>query len=137
MRLAIVCGFIGVALASCGGPDEAPAGKSPADCGFPAVESDADPKVLDEAFVVEGAEVLSTSVTGKLTGGHLYVPLSVQAAFDSYTTILVDEGFEVVSDDNEQVEAEIYFKRGKDLGSIQIRRSTCEGASSVFLNLPR
>lgn len=129
-----------VALAmtsACGGGSDAPPEASPSACGFPEPSATADPSIVDSAFVVDGSVFIETSSGGGLIGAHLYMPLSVNDGYKRFMGILKDEGFKIVGRDNEGFEAEIYFRRGKALGAIQIRRSICDDATSVFLNLPR
>jgi hypothetical protein len=65
----------------------------------------------------------------------LSVPLSVQEALPPYRKAVAEAGFDVVSEDNEGFEAEVYLKRGKRLGAIQIRRTLCDDVSVVFVNI--
>jgi hypothetical protein len=117
-----------------GGSDEVDL--DPEACGFPTPSADADPDLVDPAFVLDGAIFMETSSGGGLIGAHLFVPVTVNGGFNEFRRILKEEGYKIVGQDNEGFEAEVYFRKGKALGAIQIRQSTCEGATSVFLNLP-
>ncbi len=63
------------------------------------------------------------------------IELSVQDALQTYHSIVTDNGFEIIQEDNEGFEAEIYLRRKEHLAAIQIRRSQCDDASVVFVNL--
>ncbi len=63
------------------------------------------------------------------------VQLSVQDALETYHSIVTDNGFEIIQEDNEGFEAELYMKKGKTLGSLQIRTSVCRNAAIVFVNI--
>ena len=63
------------------------------------------------------------------------VPVGVQEALEAYRPILRDQGWRVIQEDNEGFEAEIYVRRGKRLGAVQIRQSQCDDASVVFVQV--
>jgi hypothetical protein len=65
----------------------------------------------------------------------LNIRMSVQDALPLYKRAIARAGFELVGEDNEGFEAELYLKRGKELGSLQIRTSVCSDASVVFVNV--
>jgi hypothetical protein len=67
--------------------------------------------------------------------GVLNIQMSVQDAFPVYKKAVAQAGFELVAEDNEGFEAELYLRRGKELGSLQIRTSVCEDAAVVFVNV--
>ncbi|HEV3472541.1 MAG TPA: hypothetical protein VG408_04965 [Actinomycetota bacterium] len=63
------------------------------------------------------------------------VQLSVQDALETYHSIVTENGFEIIQEDNEGFEAEIYLRKKEHLAAIQIRTSQCDDASVVFVNL--
>ena len=62
-------------------------------------------------------------------------PRSVADSFDFYRKAVPETGFDLVGSDNEGFEAEVYMRRGKELGVVQIRTSTCDDATVVFINI--
>ncbi|MDQ3963943.1 MAG: hypothetical protein M3277_08560 [Actinomycetota bacterium] len=71
-------------------------------------------------------------------GGYLAminIDRSVQDALETYHSIVTDHGFEIIQEDNEGFEAEIYLRRAQHLAAIQIRTSQCDDASVIFVNL--
>lgn len=66
----------------------------------------------------------------------LNVKASVQESFDAYKASLDESRFDLLQEDNEGFEAELFLQRGPDFGVIQIRSSNCEDESLVILNLP-
>ncbi|MDQ4126288.1 MAG: hypothetical protein M3134_11935, partial [Actinomycetota bacterium] len=94
------------------------------------------PELLPEPFLLDGdAEVASA---GRRRGGVtavLSVALPVQDALPLYKKAISGAGFELVGEDNEGFEAELYMKRGERLGAIQIRRTLCDDVSIVFVNV--
>jgi hypothetical protein len=108
----------------------------PARCGLPTPDRGADASVVAEVFLLGGdAEVTKTKKSNRGILAALNVPYSVSEAFSRYTESVKEGGYEIVDDDFEGFEAELYLRKGDDLGAVQIRRSTCEGASIVFVNV--
>lgn len=108
-----------------------------ADCGLPKVDPDADASLLPRPLLLGGeAELARTEVEQGRVIGALNVPLGVEATFARLKTALDETEFEILQEDNEGFEAELYVGRGKDLGSLQIRGSTCDDAVVIYLNLP-
>ncbi|HEX2294280.1 MAG TPA: hypothetical protein VHN37_03115 [Actinomycetota bacterium] len=121
-------------LACAGGDGDGSA--APADCGVPTPDPRADPALLPQPFLLDGdAEVASA---GRRRGGVtavLSTPLSVQDAVPVYRKAIGRAGFEIVGEDNEGFEAELYFKQGERLGAIQLRRTLCDDVIVVFVNV--
>lgn len=63
------------------------------------------------------------------------VQMGVQESLKTYHSIVTEHGFEIIQEDNEGFEAEIYLRKKKQLAAIQIRRSQCDDASVIFVNL--
>lgn len=105
-------------------------------CGLPTPDPSARADLIPEELLLDGKAVVATA--GRRKGGvtaALNLPLSVQDALPLYRKAVGRASFEVVGEDNEGFEAEVYIKKGKQLGQIQIRRSLCEDASVVFVNV--
>jgi hypothetical protein len=108
----------------------------PAQCGLPTPDPGADASVVADVFLLGGdAEVTKTKKSKRGILAALNVPYSVSEAFSRYSESVKKGGYEVVDDDFEGFEAELYLRKGDDLGAVQIRRSTCEEASVVFVNV--
>ncbi len=90
---------------------------------------------VPKVFVIDEAEVVSAQ---RERGGFLAslnVDLGVQDALTRYRSVVRAADLEIIQQDNEGFEAEIYV-RGRDrLGAIQIRTSQCTTKSVVFLNV--
>lgn len=65
----------------------------------------------------------------------LNLDLGVQDALTRYRKIIGDEGYEIIQQDNEGFEAEIYIRGGDELGALQIRTSQCDTKSVLFVNV--
>lgn len=108
----------------------------PSDCGLPSPDPTADVSLVAEALLLHGeAQLLAAA---KERGGFLAsiaIPMSVTDGLARYKTELKQLGYELISQDNEIFEAELYLRKGKNVGAIQIRRSVCDDASIVFVNV--
>lgn len=107
-----------------------------ADCGVPTPDPAARPELIPDPFLLDGDAGVASA--GRRRGGVtavLSVSLSVQDALPLYRKAIGRAGFDVVSEDNEGFEAELYMKRGERLGAIQIRRTLCDDVSVVFVNV--
>ena len=127
-----------LALGGCPAPSDGeadPPGLS-GTCGLPTPDPDGkrDDSLVPEIFLPSGAEIAKSEAErgGFITA--INVPLSVQRAFDFYTAAAKDGGYEIIQSDNEGFEAEIYLRHGKKLAAIQVRTSTCDDRSIVFVN---
>ncbi len=135
-RAALLLVFL--ALAGC--ESEEPKAGGPPDyeaCGLPGIHPKADPDKVPEPYLLEGkAQVSRTEVEQGRLIASLSVPFSVNDAFPLFKEAISQTTFEVLQEDNEGFEAEIYLRDGKQLGSLQIRSSTCANVTIAYLNLP-
>ncbi len=130
-RLLAVALLLLVSAAACDGGTEEAAG-----CGLPTPDPAADASLIPAELLLGGdAEVASAGRRKGGVTGVLNIHMSVQDAFPIYKKAIARAGFELVDEDNEGFEAELYLKRGKQLGSLQIRTSVCEDAAVVVVNV--
>ena len=106
-------------------------------CGFPKKTIDVDTTALPKDFVFDGVEVANFEDKKTRLTAALNVPFSVQDALPRYRTASEKAGFEIIQEDNEGFEAEIYLRKGPDLASVQIRGSQCPDAVRVYVNIVR
>jgi hypothetical protein len=135
---ALIAGVLAAALVASGCSEEEPADDPtiPAQCGLPTPDLGVDASVVADAFLLGGdAEVTKTDKSKRGTIAALNVPYSVSEAFSRYSESVKRDGYQIVDDDFEGFEAELYLRKDDDLGAVQIRRSTCNDASIVFVNL--
>jgi hypothetical protein len=107
------------------------------DCGLFPIDPKADASVVPEPFLLEGMEVAKSIKNKKRLTVAMNNPRSVQESFPLFKRAVSDAGFELVGEDNEGFEAELYMRRGSTLGQIQIRMSPCPDATGVYLILVR
>jgi len=133
LRLLSAILLVALALSACDG--EPSSTGQPVDCGLPSPEPGTDAKLIPDYFLPEETELVRAQAE---RGGYLAminVQFSVQDALETYQSIVSDNGFEIIQQDNEGFEAEIYLRKRKQLAAIQIRRSQCDDASVIFINL--
>jgi hypothetical protein len=124
-------------LAGCGGESRTGEPDLQKDCGLPTPDRNLDPNAIpNEALRMEGATIFRTQTRSGRSVVGLNVPHGVNDAFTYYRRAAKEAGYDVLQMDNEGFEAEIYLKAGRDLASVTIRSSVCEGAVVVYLNFP-
>lgn len=125
-----------VSLVSCTGdprPTANPAGLS-GTCGLPTPEPEREESLVPDVLLPEGAEVSNAQSERGGFIAAINVKLSVGDALAFYRSAIKKAGYEVINIDNEGFEAEMYLRREKKLAAIQIRTSTCDDRSIVFIN---
>ena len=91
--------------------------------------------LVPDHFLVENAQVVRAQ---RERGGFitsLNIDLGVQDALARYQRVVKEADYEIIQQDNEGFEAEIYFRGRDQLGAIQIRTSQCDTKSVVFVNV--
>ena len=129
-----------VTMISCTGDspkktEENPAGLS-GTCGLPTPEPGRDESLVPEVLLPPGAEISNAQAERGGFIAAINVKLSVGEALDFYRKAVKAAGYEAINIDNEGFEAEMYLrKEAKNrLAAIQIRTSTCDDRSIVFIN---
>ncbi len=132
------CLLVLCSLGACASDDPTvAAGPDLSGCGFPKVDPKADVDLVPPSYLLGGeAKVGQTEVKDGRLIGALHVPHSVDEAFGLYKKAVSQTRFEVLQEDNEGFEAELYLKSGRELGSLQIRSTKCPDAVIVYMNLP-
>jgi hypothetical protein len=123
---------------ACGNDDETPEA-FPAACTLPSPEPGVDTSSVPEEFVLEGSEIRQVSDEKDLFVVALNVPVGVDEAFRAYRRQLSPPDYEIVSEDFEGFEAELFLRRAEDgkLMAVQIRRPNCSEASAVFVTVAK
>lgn len=126
-----------VTLISCTG-DSPGSGEDPAGlsgtCGLPTPEPGRDEALVPDVLLPEGAEISNAQAERGGFIAAINVKLSVAEAVAFYKKAIKEAGYEVISIDNEGFEAEMYLRLKKKVAAIQIRTSTCDDRSIVFIN---
>lgn len=119
-------------LASCDSDDGTTA--IPEECGLPTPDRNVDAGLVPSGFLLANAEVTKARKTKERLTIAVNNPHSVAESFVQYKRIMRNSDYAIVGEDNEGFEAEVYLKKGSELGAIQIRSSRCPDATVVFLN---
>ncbi len=127
--------LIAVAVAACDDDGGPPRAGIPRSCGLPTVDPGVKADLVPEGFLLEDAEVTKVERTKERLTAAINNPHSVNESFTLYKEEVEDLGYDLVGQDNEGFEAELYLRKGKELGAVQIRSSRCEDATIVFVNL--
>jgi hypothetical protein len=138
LRRFLIAALAVFSLAACGGEkgDGGPrvlAGT----CGFPKKTIEVDTSALPDDFVFDGVEIANFEDKKKRLTAALNVPYGVQDALPRYRDASKKAGFEVIQEDNEGFEAELYLRKGPDLAQVQIRGSQCRDAVRVYVSIVR
>ncbi len=125
-------------LAACdGGPETDGPRVIAGTCGFPKKTIEIDSSALPKDFVFEGVEVANFEDRKNRLTAALNVPFGVQDALPRYRDASKRAGFEIIQEDNEGFEAELYLRKGNDLAQVQIRGSQCRDAVRVYVSIVR
>lgn len=132
----VVCLLLILGSAACGGGTEDPL----ADCVLPSPDADADPSEVPPQFLLDGtATVRRVSEEDGLLVFALNLPYGVEEAFNRFKESLAPPRYQIVSEDNEGFEAELYFHDQQDdrLLAIQVRRPNCDEVSAAFVTIDK
>ena len=136
-----LCAVTLVGSVACSGEPRPANNSAPAtsECGLPAVKAAADPSRVPKEFLLDEpeVEVAETFERRRRFIAALNVSGSVQDTFRAFKGALERSRFDLLQEDNEGFEAELYLQKGNEFAVIQIRASNCDDASLVFLNLPQ
>ena len=121
-------------MSGCPGRDPAAA---PEGCGLPTPRPSLDRALVPEELRLDGTDILIAEKHSDGVNAALGAPWGVQEALGRYRKAVRAVGFEIVTEDNEGFEAEIYLRRKKVLGFVQIRRSVCDDVSIVYFRTAR
>ena len=137
LRVLALCAAAAAVTSACG--NGATKEAFPPECGLPSPAPGVDASEVPEEFLLKGSQVRQVSDEKDLFVVALNVPLGVQEALDAYREKLAPPKFEIVSEDNEGFEAEMYLRRAEDgnLMAVQIRRPGCAEASAVFVTVAK
>jgi hypothetical protein len=134
IRRAAAVGAAALFLSGCGGRDPA---ASPERCGLPAPQPSLARALVPKALRLDGTDLLIAERYSDGVNAAFGAPWGVQEALGRYRKAARAAGFEIVTEDNEGFEAEIYLSRKRVLGFIQIRRSVCDDVSIVYFRTAR
>ncbi|MCA1675911.1 MAG: hypothetical protein LC799_28315 [Actinobacteria bacterium] len=104
-------------------------------CGAPTPDPRADSSLVPDAFLPGGATVVDAKRTGKTLNASVLVSFDVQEALTFYKRAFKTEGYEVITEDNEGFEAELYTKRRQELAGLKVRSTLCNQVTLINIVL--
>jgi hypothetical protein len=119
-------------LTCCSGGDDRPSARS-SPC--PSTSPLADTSDLPPDLPVdEVSEVVEMRVRKGFLAAQGVTETSIVELYPQLSRALLDEGYEIISGDNEGFEAEIFFRRGRGTtGTYLLREGPCEGQVTLRL----
>ena len=108
------------------------------ECRLPSPQAGVDASLIPGGFLPPGdADVTQTEKRRGRLIAVLTLPGTIQSVLGEYRNLVNESGFDVLQEDNEGFEAELYLQRGRgDLAVVQIRETGCTETMLVLLNLP-
>ena len=104
-------------------------------CGLRKVAKNVDEDRVGEEFLLEGVELARTQdFRGKFIA-TVNAPYGVNEAYRQYQDQVKEAGWDIVTQETEGFEAEIYLSDERRLAAVQIRTSTCEGKAVVYVSI--
>jgi hypothetical protein len=107
---------------------------------LPSPEPDVDLSRVPEEFLLGGdAEVRRVHREGKLLIIALNLPMPISEAHDRYQAALDRPEYEVITEDFEGFEFELYYRQVEldQLVAVQVRRPLCDEASAGFVTIDK
>ena len=136
MRWVAALVVLAIALTGCNGdePKDEEKGLS-GTCGLRKVAKELDEEKVGQEFFLEGVELARTQdIRGRFIA-TINAPYSVNEAYKLYQDQVKGAGWDIVTQETEGFEAEIYLSDRDDFAAVQIRTSTCEGKSVVYVSI--
>ncbi|MGH2698048.1 MAG: hypothetical protein ACRDJL_02450 [Actinomycetota bacterium] len=94
----------------------------------------ADLSVLPEGISLDDyGTVVRARKSNGFVGARAVAEDEVDELYTPLLNLLKDGGYEIVGEDNEGFEAEIFFTRDRNTGSLILRRGECEGETNIML----
>lgn len=140
MALVAVCAAASLLVAGCS-PDEEEGAASPAATASgagcaPRRATEAVADRVPRVFTFDGeADVLGVTEDQQGYSAKLQVPMSLEDAYDRYHDDLPGAGYDILGDEFDGSDAEVYFGTPKGQGFIQLREIGCDGAISSYVKV--
>ena len=131
--LVAAAGFVLLAVGCGGGSGGGSAGPTP--CALP--DAGGDPSLLpQELALAEYGVVAESGIKRGFLSARIVSETAIVELYPPIARALLDNGYEILSGDNEGFEAEIFFKQKKGVtGNLYMREGPCEGQVTMTLTL--
>lgn len=104
-------------------------------CGLRKVARDVDESRVSKEFLLEGVEIAKTADLKGRFIATINAPYSVNEAYRTYLRQVKEAGWDIVTNETEGFEAEIYLTDPKRLAAVSVRTSTCEEKVVVYVSI--
>lgn len=104
-------------------------------CGLRKIAKNVDESAVGEEFLLDGVEIARTQRLRGRFIATINAPYAVNDAYREYQDQVKEAGWDIVSQETEGFEAEIYISDERRLAAVQIRTSTCEGKVVVYVSI--
>lgn len=135
MKLVATLLVLAVAITACSEKRDGREAGLSGTCGLRKIANDVDESRVGEEFLLEGVEIARTQDLKGRFIATVNAPYGVDEAYRRYQDQVKDAGWDIVSQETEGFEAEIYLSDARSLAAIQIRTSTCEGKVVVYVSV--
>lgn len=126
---------IATVMAGCSDERKEPPEGLSGTCGLRKIAENVDERLVSAEFLLEGVEIAKTTDSRGRFVAIINAPYSVNAAYRAYQDQVKEAGWEIVTQETEGFEAEIYLSDRDRLGAVQVRTSTCEGKVVVYVSI--
>ena len=130
-----------VLAASCTGGDSVesePAKPLPINptCGPTIGEKEVDASLVPDAFLIgESPKVTRVIESQQGYSAAILIQVALDPALEEYRSIVKETGYEILNEDYEGFEAEIYMREGADYVTLQLRETACENETVAYLRV--
>ncbi|MBW3594321.1 MAG: hypothetical protein KY391_01990 [Actinobacteria bacterium] len=132
-----VAALLVLAIATTGCSDKQKPGEAglSGTCGLRKIAKNVDEDKVANEFLLDGVEIANTQRLRGRFIATINAPYSVNEAYREYQDQVKEAGWDIVTQETEGFEAEIYLSDDRHLAAIQIRTSTCEGKVVVYVSI--
>ena len=135
MKVVAALLVLAAVVVGCSGEEKRAEGGLSGTCGLRKVAKDVDEEKVGEEFLLDGVEIAKTQdIKGRFIA-TVNAPYKVNDAYRRYQEQVKEAGWDIVTQETEGFEAEIYLSNEENLGAVQIRTSTCEGKAVVYVSI--
>jgi len=135
MKIVAALLVLAITTTSCSEEPKADEGGLSGTCGLRKIAPNVDESLVGEEFLLNGVEIAKTQNLKDRFIATINAPYGVDEAYRLYQDQIKDAGWDVVTQETEGFEAEIYLSNEQELAAIQIRTSTCDRKVVVYVSI--
>jgi hypothetical protein len=105
-------------------------------CGPTIGETEADASLVPDIFLIgETPKVTRVIESQQGYSAAILLQIALDPALEEYRSIVKQAGYEILNEDYEGFEAEIYMREGADYVTLQLRETACEDETVAYLRV--